>query len=161
MSFREDALADKHLLISGGAGAIGCEVVRALSSHGAHMTVNDLLAEEEALERLSAAGAVMSRVHYCRADITREEEVNALVAQAHAQFGPLQVALCHAGIVAPGFLLDYPLEDWQRTQQVNVTSAFLLGKAAARSMLADDIAGQLIFTASWVAETPWPGDRGL
>ncbi len=156
MSFREDALADKHIVISGGAGAIGCGIVSKLTAHGAHMTVNDIVDEDEALSRLAAAGVELSRVHYCRADVTQEDEVNALVAQAHAHFGPLHVALCHTGMVVPGLLLDYPLADWQCTQQVNVTSAFLLGRAAARSMLADDVAGQLVFTTSWVAETPWP-----
>lgn len=156
MSFREDALAGKHVIISGGAGALGCAIVSKLTRHGASMTVNDVIDRGEALARLEAAGTLMSRVHYCRADITREDEVNALVVQAHEQFGPLQVALCHTGMVAPGFLLDYPPEDWRLTQEVNVTSAFLLGQAAARSMLADDVAGLLIFTTSWVAETPWP-----
>ena len=156
MSFRVDALADKHIIISGGAGALGCHIVSRLTAHGASMTVNDIVAEHLALERLSTAGVDLGRVYYCQADVTQEDEVNALVAKAHAQFGPLQVALCHTGMVAPGLLLDYPLEDWQRTQQVNVTSAFLLGRAAARSMLADDIAGQLVFTTSWVADTPWP-----
>ncbi len=156
MTFREDALADKHIVISGGAGALGCVIVSKLTAHGAQMTVNDVVEEDEALARLEAAGAVPGRVHYCRADVTQEAGVNQLVAQAHAQFGPLHVALCHTGRVAAGPLLDYPLEEWRLTQEVNVSSAFLLGKAAARSMLADDIAGQLIFTTSWVAVTPWP-----
>jgi NAD(P)-dependent dehydrogenase (short-subunit alcohol dehydrogenase family) len=39
---------------------------------------------------------------------------------------------------------------------VNVKTAFLLGKNAARAMLDDGISGHLIFTTSWVAETPWP-----
>ncbi|MCY3907828.1 MAG: SDR family NAD(P)-dependent oxidoreductase [Anaerolineaceae bacterium] len=156
MTFREDALADKHIVISGGAGAIGCGVVSVLTRHGASVTVNDVLDAGEALPKLERAGAAMQRVFYCRADLTQEEDVNHLVAEARAQFGPLHVALCHAGMVAPGLLLDYSLEDWQRTQNVNVTAAFLLGRAAARSMLADDVAGHLIFTTSWVAQTPWP-----
>jgi NAD(P)-dependent dehydrogenase (short-subunit alcohol dehydrogenase family) len=39
---------------------------------------------------------------------------------------------------------------------VNVKTAFLLGQAAARAMVADEIAGHLIFTVSWVADVPWP-----
>lgn len=156
MTFREDALAGKHILISGGAGAIGCGVVRKLTAHGARVTVNDLVAPEEARVRLAAAGVTLDHVRYARADLTREDEVRALVAQARAAFGPLHVALCHAGMVAPGFLLDYPLTDWERTQRINVTAAFLLAQAAARSMLADEVAGQLVFTSSWVAQTPWP-----
>jgi NAD(P)-dependent dehydrogenase (short-subunit alcohol dehydrogenase family) len=48
-------------------------------------------------------------------------------------------------------------EGWDQTMAVNVRTAFLLGQVAARTMLEDEINGQLIFTSSWVAETPWPG----
>jgi NAD(P)-dependent dehydrogenase (short-subunit alcohol dehydrogenase family) len=54
--FREDALSGQHIVISGGCGALGVPVIRALVEHGARVSVNDLLAESEAESRLSAAG---------------------------------------------------------------------------------------------------------
>jgi NAD(P)-dependent dehydrogenase (short-subunit alcohol dehydrogenase family) len=39
MTFREDALAGQHIVISGGAGAIGVHIVKKLTDHGARMTV--------------------------------------------------------------------------------------------------------------------------
>jgi NAD(P)-dependent dehydrogenase (short-subunit alcohol dehydrogenase family) len=54
-------------------------------------------------------------------------------------------------------ILNYTGDDFDHTMAVNVRSAFLLGQAAARGMIADGINGHLVFTTSWVAETPWPG----
>jgi len=156
MTFRDDALKDQHIIISGGAGAIGVGIVRKLTDHGAHMTVNDLLEPADAAQRLQAAGIHADRVQYVQADVTTEAGVEQLIAAARARFGPVHTALCHVGTVVPGPILELSRQDWDRTQTVNVTTAFLLGQAAARSMLADQIAGHLIFTTSWVANVPWP-----
>lgn len=156
MTFREDALAGQHIVISGGAGAIGVGIVKKLVDHGARMTVNDILQPEQAQQRLQAAGVNMTAVHYVQADLTQPADVDRLISQARQQFGPLHTALCHVGMVIPGPLIDATLQNWEQTYAVNVRTAFLLGQAAARSMLADDVQGHLIFTTSWVARVPWP-----
>ena len=52
MAFRNDALAGRHIVISGGCGAIGLGIVKKLRAHGAHLTVNDILSDQQATERL-------------------------------------------------------------------------------------------------------------
>jgi NAD(P)-dependent dehydrogenase (short-subunit alcohol dehydrogenase family) len=156
MTFRTDALVGQHILISGGAGAIGVSIVKKLTDHGAHMTVNDILEPDDAQQHLQAAGVELSAVHYAQGDLTQAPAVDQLVTEAHAKFGPIHTALCHVGVVIPGPLIDVTLQAWEQTYAVNARSAFLLGQAAARSMLADGLQGQLIFTSSWVAQVPWP-----
>ena len=156
MSFREDALAGRHILISGGCGAIGVGVVRKLTDHGANVTVNDLLEPAEAEARLREAQVRPERVGYVQGDLTQAAEVEKFVQAARRHFGPIHTALCHVGIVIAKPLLEFSVEEWDRTMAVNVRTAFLLGQAAAPAMLADEIAGQLIFTLSWVADVPWP-----
>jgi NAD(P)-dependent dehydrogenase (short-subunit alcohol dehydrogenase family) len=156
MPFREDALAGQHIIISGGVGAIGLSLVRALTGHGATMTVNDVVEPDEAQRRLSDAGANPASVHYVQGDLTRVAEAQRVVESARAQFGPIHTALCHAGMVLAKPLLDFDEDEWDRIMAVNVKSAFLLGQASARAMLGDGVKGHLIFTTSWVAETPWP-----
>ena len=156
MSFREDALSGLHIVISGGCGAIGVGVVKKLTDHGANVTVNDILAPAEAEARLRAADIHPDRASYVKADLTQAAEVESLVQAARARFGPIHTALCHTGMVIAKPLLEFSVEEWDQTMAVNVRTAFLLGQAAARSMLADGIAGQLIFTLSWVADVPWP-----
>lgn len=156
MSFRADALAGQHIVISGGCGAIGVGLVQALCAHGAVMTVNDMLPPEEGLKRLQAGGIPLEQVEYVQGDLTQSDAVAAFIAAARARFGPIHTALCHVGVVLPAPLLAFPEADWDLTMAVNVKSAFLLGQAAARVMIDDGVAGHLIFTTSWVAETPWP-----
>lgn len=154
MSFRDDALAGQHIVISGGAGAIGLGVVKKLVDHGARVTVNDIVDMAEAQKRL--AGINAEKIQYYRGDLTQLSEVQSLIKAARAKFGAIHTALCHAGMVMSGPLLEITPNQWDQTMAVNVKTAFLLGQAAAKSMLDDQISGHLIFTTSWVAETPWP-----
>ncbi|MEO8391638.1 MAG: SDR family oxidoreductase [Chloroflexota bacterium] len=156
MTFTKDALQGQHIVISGGAGALGVGIVKMLTDHGAVMTVNDILEPDEGLERLSAHGIDMEHVTYIQADLTQKVGVERLVAGAVERFGSIHTALCHAGIVIPGKLIDVEVEQWDTLMAVNLRSAMLLAQAAARHMLDRGTKGHVIFTASWVAETPWP-----
>jgi NAD(P)-dependent dehydrogenase (short-subunit alcohol dehydrogenase family) len=156
MSFRDDALSGQQIVISGGAGAIGVGVVKALTAHGAKMTVNDVIEPGEAQRRLSEVGVDLASIHYVKGDLTRSSDVQHFVESARAQFGAIHTALCHVGMVVSTPLLEFQEDEWDKIMAVNVKSAFLLGQACARAMLADGVKGHLIFTTSWVAETPWP-----
>lgn len=156
MPFREDALSGQHIVISGGAGAIGVGVVKVLTAHGAKMTVNDVIEPEEARRRISEARVDPSSIHYVRGDLTHSADVQHFIESARAHFGPIHTALCHVGMVIATPLLEFSETDWDKIMAVNVKSAFLLGQASAQAMLADSVEGHLIFTTSWVAETPWP-----
>src|SRR5438067_2199643 len=120
MSFREDALAGQHIIISGGCGAIGLGVVKKLTDHGANMTVNDILEQENALARLRECGVNENRVTYVKADLTSSAEVARFVQAARAKFGPIHTALCHVGMVIPAPLLEFKESDWDQTMAVNV-----------------------------------------
>jgi NAD(P)-dependent dehydrogenase (short-subunit alcohol dehydrogenase family) len=156
MSFTKNVLAGQHAVISGGCGAIGIVVVKRLTDHGATVTVNDIIEQDAAEERFAAAEISRDHVAYVPGDLTEATNVDHLMAAAREAFGPVHIALCHAGTVAPAPLLEVTEADWDRTMAVNVKTAFLLGQAAARAMVADEIAGHLIFTVSWVADVPWP-----
>lgn len=156
MAFRNDALAGRHIVISGGCGAIGLGIVKKLMAHGGNITVNDILSDQQAVDRLRQNGIDISKINYVKADLTDADETDRLVNTARERFGSIHVALCHIGMVIPKPLLEYKAEEWDETMAVNVRTAFLLGSAASRSMLEDGIKGHLIFTTSWVADVPWP-----
>jgi NAD(P)-dependent dehydrogenase (short-subunit alcohol dehydrogenase family) len=156
MPFREDALAGRHIVISGGCGAIGVGVVKKLSQHGAEISVNDIIESEAATARLSQAGVNLNKIAYFKNDLTQPDEVDSFVQAARSKFGPIHTALCHIGTVIPKPLLEYSESDWNRTMDVNVKTAFLLAKAAAKTMVKDKMAGHLVFTTSWVSDVPWP-----
>jgi NAD(P)-dependent dehydrogenase (short-subunit alcohol dehydrogenase family) len=156
MTFTKDALEGQHIVISGGAGALGVGIVKALTDHGAVMTVNDVLKPSEATRHLSDGGVDMTRVFYVQADLTRKTGVEWLIESAVEHFGNIHTALCHAGIVTTVKLIDVDVEQWDTVMAINLRAAMLLAQAAARHMLEQRIKGQLIFTTSWVSETPWP-----
>ena len=76
MCFRDDALAGRHIVISGGCGAIGIGVVKKLTDHGATLTVNDLLDPAAAEARLKEAEIPADRTAYVQADLTQAEDVS-------------------------------------------------------------------------------------
>jgi NAD(P)-dependent dehydrogenase (short-subunit alcohol dehydrogenase family) len=156
MTFEKDALEGQHIIISGGAGALGVGIVKKLTDHGAVMTVNDIVGDDEARQRLASAGVDLTRILYVNADLRQKTEVDRLMKAAVDRFGNVQTALCHVGIVTTVRLIDVGVEEWDNVMAVNLRSAMLLAQTAANHMLQNAIKGHLLFTSSWVSETPWP-----
>jgi NAD(P)-dependent dehydrogenase (short-subunit alcohol dehydrogenase family) len=156
MVFASDCLQGKAILITGGLGAIGKVVVQKLLAHSARVVVNDIVAEQEAQEWMQATGCASDRCVYVCADVTTAVGAQALVQKAVQSSGAVDVALCHAGMTQSCSILDYAEQDWDRIVRVNLRSAFLVAQAAARAMVARKVKGKIIFTSSWVQDTPWP-----
>ena len=156
MAFAADCLQGKVILITGGVGAIGKIVVRKLLAHSASVVVNDILAEHEAQEWMQATGCAADRCVYISADVTTTAGAQALVEKAIQPFGAVDIALCHAGMAQSCSILDYAEQDWDRIVRVNLRSAFVVAQAAAHAMVARKTEGKIIFTSSWVQDTPWP-----
>lgn len=156
MAFASNCLQGKSILITGGLGAIGKVVVGKLLEHSARVTVNDIVAEAEGQKWVQAACGASDKCVYVNADVTTAAGAQALVDKAVQSFGAVDVALCHAGMAQSCSILDYPEQDWDRIVRVNLRSAFLVAQAAARAMVAQNVKGKIIFTSSWVQDTPWP-----
>lgn len=155
-TFDNDCLAGKSVLITGALGAIGQVVVTALASHGATVVANDIVSEEETSSISRGRGWPEARYRYVKADITKSEEVDTLLSVAAKQTGRLDIVLCHAGMVQACPILDYSEKDWDRIIDVNLKGSFIVAKGAARTMAAQQTAGKIIFTSSWVQDVPWP-----
>ncbi|MDE3178889.1 MAG: SDR family oxidoreductase [Acidobacteriota bacterium] len=156
-AFTKDCLDGKSLLITGGLGAIGQVVVTRLLDHSARVAVNDILPEEDARRIIQDAEWPGGRVLYVRADVTKPEGAQEVVAQTVKAFGGLDVALCNAGMAQSCAIIDYSEADWDEILDVNLKSAFLVAQASARSMIQRGVKGKIIFTSSWVQDVPWPG----
>ena len=156
MAFAANCLERKVIVITGGLGAIGKVLIQKLLAHSACVVVNDIVPEQEAHEWMQATGCAPDRCVYINADVTTAAGAQALVDKAIQSFGGIDVALCHAGMAKSCSILDYPEQDWDRMVRVNLRSAFLVAQAAARAMVAREIKGKIIFTSSWVQDTPWP-----
>ncbi|MFZ1754123.1 MAG: SDR family oxidoreductase [Caldilineaceae bacterium] len=145
-------LSDKKILITGGAGAIGRVVVDVLSSHGATVVANDVVAAADAHAALPHG----ENVRYIQADATDAAEVERLYAAMEQTVGLPNVVCCHTGMVGAYSVQDYPLAEFDSLMNLNVRSSFVVAQTAAKRWIAAGTPGLLIFTTSWVQDVPWP-----
>jgi NAD(P)-dependent dehydrogenase (short-subunit alcohol dehydrogenase family) len=122
------ALDDCRVVVTGGGGGIGSEIVRELEESGASVFVTD--------------AAEMDSVFRC--DVSSEDDVAAAFRAAAAR-GKVTGVVHAAGICATSPIAELELREWRRILDVNLTGTFLVGREAAR-VLPDG--GSIVFIAS-------------
>ena len=111
-------------LVTGGSSGIGAAAARRLLDEGARVASFDL--DAEAPEGVLALAG----------DVARSSDVEAAVAQTHAQLGPIDVLVCSAGV--PGASLptvDVTDEEWRRVMGINADGVFYCNRAVIPSMV--------------------------
>jgi glucose 1-dehydrogenase len=120
-----------------------------LASEGASAVVNYVGSRDPAdavVEEISAAGG---RAIAVAADVSSEEQVQAMFARAAEELGgPVDLLVNNAGVEAPFLLVDMPLEEWNRVIGVNLTGTFLCAREAARGMVAAGAPGIVVNVSS-------------
>ena len=122
-------------LVTGGGSGIGRATATRLLQEGARVVINGRRQEvlDEALQALRPLGEVEA----VRADVSRDEEVERLVAAALILLGRIDVLVNSAGIDGAGAgALELDPVDWRRVLEVNLTGPFLVARAVARQMAA-------------------------
>jgi NAD(P)-dependent dehydrogenase (short-subunit alcohol dehydrogenase family) len=135
-------LANRHVVVTGAAGGIGRALVRRFAAEGARAVV----AADRDLEGARAIAAEVGGLAV-QLDAGREESVRALVEQARAAHGPIDVFLSNAGV--PGAMGGPEADDetWDEAWRVNVMAHVWASRALLGEMLARG-EGYLINTAS-------------
>lgn len=132
-------------LVTGAAGGLGLATARSVVDAGGQVVLVDL--PGEAGER--AAAELGERAHFAPADVRSDADIRAAVQQA-AALGDLRLAVCCAGVVAPGRLLGrkgpLDLDAYRQVIEINLVGTFNVLRLAAEQM-----AGQ----------EPVDGDRGV
>jgi NAD(P)-dependent dehydrogenase (short-subunit alcohol dehydrogenase family) len=114
-------LEGKTAVVTGGAAGIGLETCRRLVKEGCIVTVWDVDAKGLARARkdLSASGG---KVFTYTCDVTKGARVAELARRAVKDMGKVDILVNNAGILVPGTFLEQPVEKWQKTVDVNLTS---------------------------------------
>ncbi len=143
------SLAGRIALVTGGAGGIGQAVARQLIQEGACVMLTDI--DSEALEQacqslVKVAGK--DSVKAFRANITSEQDVEAILGETALCFGGVDLLVSNAGIASSAPLEETTLAIWQRNQDILVTGYFLVGRSAFRIMKQQQLGGSMVFVAS-------------
>ncbi len=152
-------LEEKVAVVTGAAGGIGRASARAFAREGARVVVVDIADDlgHETVELIRQGGGEAVYVH---ADVSRSDEVQAMVAATVSAFGRLDVAHNNAGVAVGGQpLADTPEEDWHRALDVMLTGVFLCRKYEIPEMLKLG-AGAIVNTASGAGLVGYPGTSG-
>ena len=145
-------LKDKKALVTGATGGIGAAIAKALHAHGAHVGISGRNTEK--LEAL--AKELGERVTILTADLSTSEAATELVKRAEEQMGGIDILVNNAGLTRDNLSMRMKDEEWNEVLNVNLTSTFMLAKAAQRGMMKKRW-GRIINIASIVGVTGNPG----
>ncbi|MET0676817.1 MAG: SDR family oxidoreductase [Bradyrhizobium sp.] len=155
MAFELFNLAGKRALVTGSSRGIGLAIARGLAEHGASVVLNgrDRARLEAAARDLAEAGHEVSVAGF---DVTAAADVRDGVAAIERTAGAIDILVNNAGMQFRAPLEDFPIERWDELLRTNVSSAFYVGQAVARHMIARG-RGKIINIASVQSELARPG----
>jgi NAD(P)-dependent dehydrogenase (short-subunit alcohol dehydrogenase family) len=141
-------LEGKTALVTGAQQGIGEAIAVALARDGANVAINYL--DDEA-----AAARVAGRVReqgrqtiLARGDVSRPDDVAALLATVVQQLGPPDVIVNNAGVFPRVAFLEMEESNWDHVLDVNLKGSFLTGQAGARAMIAAGRPGAIVNISS-------------
>jgi len=122
-------LTGKAALVTGGNGGIGLGMAEGLARAGAKVAIagRDVGKNADAARRVGGIAIA--------ADITDERACRAMVDEAASTLGRLDILVNNAGINIRKQPEEYPLDEWRRVLESNLTSAFVASQAAYRHFL--------------------------
>jgi 3-oxoacyl-[acyl-carrier protein] reductase len=129
-------MADERIsLVTGGTGAVGAAICRALARDGNHIAFTFHRREAVARELAGEIEAMGRRVFFEPVEACSPEGVESFCTRAEETLGHIDVLVNNLGIiqVMPFALLDG--QDWDDLMQVNLKSMFLFAKAVVRGMV--------------------------
>ena len=116
----------KVALVTGGNSGIGRSVATAFAREGASVVVAARRAAE-GMETVESIRELGGQAHYVQTDVSRSEDIKAMVAACVSEFGGLDYAVNNSGYLGTEFTptADYDEDVWQQVIDVNLKGVFL------------------------------------
>ncbi|KAK4628828.1 hypothetical protein CLAFUW4_07888 [Fulvia fulva] len=159
------SLSGQTIAITGGGRGLGITLAIAVVEAGANVACLDVLPEPSAAEWKRLQGLAKKTglsATYDRCDITNEAEViqtlETVDARSREQRAPFSGLIACAGIQQKTPAVDYPVEDFQRMLNVNVTGTFITAKQATKIFIKNQVKGSIVLIASMSGQV---ANRGL
>ncbi|BAC89055.1 SDR family oxidoreductase [Gloeobacter violaceus] len=164
MGYSDTLLKGQKAIVTGASAGIGEAIARHLAAAGAAVAVNyrsDPDSAKKIVEAIQAAGGEAVAI---QADVSKEDAVKAMFAQALETFGTLDILVNNAGRQNDAPFTEMTAEQWRSVIDVNLTGPFLCAQEAARLFLKQGVregvsraAGKIIFISSVHEVIPWAG----
>jgi len=138
--------AGKIVVITGAAQGIGRATAERFLSEGANVVISDV--NEERLKATAEEIGTIDTLLSVITDVSRKDQVEALIAKAVERFGRLDVMVNNAGICPIVPFLDVTEETYDQVLDVNLKGAFFGTQAAGRQMIAQGGGGVIIIMSS-------------
>jgi len=149
-------LQDKVAIVTGGSRGIGRAIAIELATQGAIAVVNyassSAAAEAVVTEIIAAGGQAIA----IQADVSKIDQVDALVNAVIEKFSRVDILVNNAGITRDTLLLRLKPEDWQAVIDLNLTGVFLCTRAVSKIMLKQR-SGRIINITSVAGQIGNPG----
>ena len=160
-------------VVTGGASGIGRATSIRFAEEGANVVVADLN-PDRAAETAAAVKALGRKSMVVKCDTSTSADNEALAEAAAAEFGRIDILVAAAGIShalyvsgeasertgadrSASFIINKPVEYWEKVMAVNLTGVMLTNRAIARKMVDLGTKGSIINIASGAAKIPLPG----
>jgi glucose 1-dehydrogenase len=161
---RQRPLKNQKALVTGASSGIGEACALALGAAGADVVVNYIASEDEAervVEKIRHGG---SRALALKADVSDEQQVESMFAEAVKALGTVDILINNAGLQRDAAFHEMTLAEWNKVIGVNLTGQFLCARAAVREFLRRGVvptvssaAGKIVCMSSVHEVIPWAG----
>ncbi len=158
------SLKGQKALVTGANSGIGKSIAIALAHAGADVVVNYVSRKELANEVVAEASRCGSKSYAFQADVSKEDEVQAMFRDMVKNLGRVDIVVNNAGLQKDAKFDEMTLADWNFVIGVNLTGQFLCAREAVRQFkkqgVSKDIscaAGKIICISSVHEVIPWAG----
>lgn len=135
-------LKGKVAIVTGSGRGIGRAIALRLAQDGADVVIGDL--NEENIQKVAGEIKALGRKTLAiKTDVTKSEDVYALVDKTVAEFGKLDIMVANAGICHIKLAIEITPDEWDQIMAVNAKGIFLADTAAAKQMIKQGHKGYL------------------
>jgi glucose 1-dehydrogenase len=160
-------LKGKNVLVTGGSSGIGQAIAVRFAEYGANVAINYLRAPEEAHDTEEQVHACVHKVRQegvrdvlVQGDVSSEDDVVRMVADAVEGLGSLDILVNNAGIQISRPSAELSSADFDRVLAVNLRGSFLCAREAIRHFLAEETPGSIVNISSVHQLIPKPNYLG-
>jgi NAD(P)-dependent dehydrogenase (short-subunit alcohol dehydrogenase family) len=154
----EMRLRGKVALVTGAAHSrsIGWGIAKALADEGADVAMNDIANLDELEKRADELRALGRRALAVPADVTKPDQVNAMIGRIASELGHLDIVASNAGVIRWEPFLEIKPENLRLIVNVNIMGNVHICQAAARQMIKQGQGGRIIITSSTQSDINYP-----